>query len=253
MTSRIPSFVHRLKNVSNFTSRHSSVVASSSRHFHYNVCSRRFLITYQTTGDFTCRRAPFTTGIALKQKTTTKPTMEVHGVVPDVIDVAPTAKIQVEFDSGVSVDGGNELTPTQVQNQPIKVTWDVEEGAHYTLCMTDPDAPSRTEPTFREWHHWLVVNIPGTDIAKGEVLSEYVGSGPPPDTGLHRYIYLVYKQPGPLTCDEPRLTNRSADNRGGFSIRKFAAKYNLGQPIAGNLYQAKYDDYVPLLYKQLGA
>ena len=35
------------------------------------------------------------TGIALKQKTTTKPTMEVHGVVPDVIDVAPTAKIQV--------------------------------------------------------------------------------------------------------------------------------------------------------------
>ena len=35
------------------------------------------------------------TGIALKQKTTIKPTMEVHGVVPDVIDVAPTAKIQV--------------------------------------------------------------------------------------------------------------------------------------------------------------
>ena len=44
--------------------------------------------------------------------------------------------VQVDFDSGVSVDGGNELTPTQVQNQPIKVTWDVEEGAHYTLCMT---------------------------------------------------------------------------------------------------------------------
>lgn len=35
-------------------------------------------------------------GIALNQKTApTKPAMEVHGVVPDVIDVAPTAKIQV--------------------------------------------------------------------------------------------------------------------------------------------------------------
>lgn len=46
---------------------------------------------------------------------------------------------------------------------------------------------------------------------------------------------------------------RSADNRGGFSIAKFAAKYNLGDPVAGNFYQAKYDDYVPILYKQLGA
>ena len=47
----------------------------------------------------------------------------------------------------------------------------------------DPDAPSRKEPKFREWHHWLVVNIPGQDVSKGETLSEYVGSGPPEGTG----------------------------------------------------------------------
>lgn len=46
---------------------------------------------------------------------------------------------------------------------------------------------------------------------------------------------------------------RSGDKRGGFSIRKFAEKYKLGDPIAGNFYQAQYDDYVPILYKQLGA
>lgn len=51
------------------------------------------------------------------------------------------------------------------------------------ICITDPDAPSRKEHTYREWHHWLVGNIPGNDISKGETLSEYVGSGPPPDTG----------------------------------------------------------------------
>lgn len=72
-------------------------------------------------------------------------------------------------------------------------------------------------------------------------------------TGLHRYVFLIYKQPGKLTFDEPRLTNRSADNRGGFHIQKFVEKYGLGTPIAGNFYQAEYDDYVPLLYKQLGA
>lgn len=96
-------------------------------------------------------------------------------------------------------------------------------------------------------------NIPGNDVEKGETLSEYVGSGPPEGTGLHRYVFLVYKQPGKVTFDEKRLTNKSGDDRGGFSIKKFAAKHNLGDPIAGNMYQAEWDDYVPILYKQLGA
>lgn len=99
----------------------------------------------------------------------------------------------------------------------------------------------------------MVGNIPGNDISKGEVLSDYVGSGPPPETGLHRYVFLIYKQSGKLSFDEPRLTNRSGDNRGGFKIQNFVEKYNLGTPVAGNFYQAEYDDYVPILYKQLGA
>ncbi|EAT40755.1 AAEL007549-PA [Aedes aegypti] len=178
--------------------------------------------------------------------------MDKHQVVPDVIPVAPAEVAKVSYASGAVVNEGNELTPTQVKDVP-KVEWNADSAALYTLCMTDPDAPSRKEPTYREWHHWLVGNIPGGDVAKGETLSEYVGSGPPQGTGLHRYVFLVYKQNGKLTFDEPRLTNRSGDNRGGFSIRKFAEKYNLGNPVAGNFYQAEWDDYVPILYKQLGA
>lgn len=178
--------------------------------------------------------------------------MEKHQVVPDVIPVAPTKLIKVSYVSGVQVSEGNELTPTQVKDVP-KVEWDADSSAFYTLCMTDPDAPSRIDPKYREWHHWLVGNIPASDISKGETLSAYVGSGPPPETGLHRYVFLVYKQNGKLTFDEKRLTNTSGEDRGGFSIDKFAKKYNLGNPIAGNFYQAEYDDYVPILYKQLGA
>lgn len=95
-------------------------------------------------------------------------------------------------------------------------------------------------------------NIPGSDVSKGEILSAYIGSGPPEKTGLHRYVFLLYEQPGKIKFDEKRLTNRSGDNRGKFSIRNFATKYKLGDPIAGNMYQAEYDDYVPILYKQLG-
>lgn len=183
--------------------------------------------------------------------TTMTEALKTHEVIPDVIDTVPPALIKVSYPCGVSVDIGKELTPTQVKDQPT-VDWDADASSFYTLCMTDPDAPSRKEPKFREWHHWLVANIPGKDVSKGEVLSQYIGSGPPPNTGLHRYVFLVYKQPSKLSFDEKRLKNNSGDDRNNFSIKKFAQKYNLGNPIAGNMYQAAYDDYVPILYKQLG-
>lgn len=68
--------------------------------------------------------------------------------------------------------------------------------------MTDPDAPSRADPNFREVRHWLVVNIPGTDVTKGDTIVEFIGSGPPEGTGLHRYTFLVYKQSNKLNYDE---------------------------------------------------
>lgn len=117
--------------------------------------------------------------------------------------------------------------------------------------MVDPDAPSRKNPTAREWHHWLVVNIPGAKIEKGQTLTEYVGSATPKGTGLHRYILLAYKQPFKLSFDERFISNRDG-NRGNFSIKKFAYKYKLGEPVAGNFYLAQYDDSVPAIEKQLG-
>lgn len=79
-----------------------------------------------------------------------------------------------------------------------------------------------------------------------------MGSGPPKGSGLHRYVFLVYKQPGLLAFDENPISNHSAVGRDKFSVKKFADKYKLGDPIAANMYQAEYDDYVPILYKQIG-
>ena len=94
---------------------------------------------------------------------------------------------------------GNVLTPTQVQNAPKVQFADAEEHASYVIFMTDPDAPSRNEPTFREWWHWIVVNVPGKDLktgdlSKGQEHWAYVGAGAPQGTGLHRYVVLAFKQ-----------------------------------------------------------
>jgi hypothetical protein len=39
--------------------------------------------------------------------------------------------------------------------------------------MVDPDATSRRNPTMREWRHWMVINIPGTRVGKGDVVTKY--------------------------------------------------------------------------------
>lgn len=149
------------------------------------------------------------------------------------------------------MDFGNELTPTQVKNEPT-VSYQADSDSYYLLSMIDPDAPSRQEPTLREVLHWLVGNIPGSAVSKGEVLTEYLGSAPPRDTGLHRYTFLLYTQPGKLTFDEPRINKTTLEGRPNFSIQTFAEKYKLGEPKAINGFLAQWDDYVPAVLEELG-
>jgi hypothetical protein len=59
-----------------------------------------------------------------------------HEVVPDVVKSAPVDPVVVKFDSGVSANFGNELTPTEVQNPPLEVSWKTEPDALYTLIKT---------------------------------------------------------------------------------------------------------------------
>ena len=178
--------------------------------------------------------------------------IKVDGIVPDVIDQPPTSIADVKFASGVSMNLGSELTPTQVKDQPVSVRWPTEPGALYTLVFTDPDAPSRSDPRFREILHWLVANVPENDIEKGDVYSEYIGSGPKEDSGVHRYVLLVFKQPkGRLELDRPKASNRSSEGRYAFKTRHLVDEYKLGTPVAANFFTAKYDDYVPILHQQL--
>src|SRR6266487_6952850 len=75
-----------------------------------------------------------------------------------------------------------------------KVSWETEKSSFYTLMMIDPDAPNRETHKARNWKHWVVVNIPGNDVDKGEEETPYARPTPPLGSGLHRYVFLVYKQ-----------------------------------------------------------
>ncbi|XP_068156871.1 protein D3-like [Drosophila tropicalis] len=178
-----------------------------------------------------------------------------NDLVPDVVDVVPAGILQVIYPGSLAVNLGKELTPTQVKDKPT-VTWERLVGEnedvsnqYYTLLMVDPDAPSRSEPRYREILHWARINIPADAPKEGQVLAEYVGSGPPKGSGLHRYIFLLYQQGGKIH-DSLYIGKTIREGRLNFSARKFAEKHRLGAPIAANFYVAQYDDYVPIRNKE---
>ncbi|KAK5649890.1 hypothetical protein RI129_000919 [Pyrocoelia pectoralis] len=107
--------------------------------------------------------------------------------------------------------------------------------------MLDPDAPSRGNPTERSFIHWMVVNIPLSNVSKGQTIVEYFGSDPPLNTGFHRYTFLLFKQDSNLDFDEAYISKTSFEERKGFSIQKFTNKYNLGHPVGGNFFLAEYE------------
>lgn len=102
---------------------------------------------------------------------------------------------------------GNEVTPTQVKDMP-KLTWTADSNSLYTLIFVDPDAPTREDPKLGEFRHWFVVNIPGDNIESGDSIVDFIGSGPPEGSGIHRYIFLVFKQNGKITADEPHTSKK---------------------------------------------
>lgn len=79
--------------------------------------------------------------------------MEKHQIVPDVISVAPSETASITYSGGISVNSGNELKPSQVKDTP-EVFWNADADSFYTVCLIDPDAPSRKQPIYREWQHW---------------------------------------------------------------------------------------------------
>lgn len=83
------------------------------------------------------------------------------------------------------------------------------------------------------------------------MLTAYVGSGPPKDSGLHRYVFLLFKQPKQIKFEEKPVSNTEIGDRPSFSAQKFAEKYGLHLQF-GNFYQAQFDSSVPDLHKQLG-
>nr|GMC70744.1 protein HEADING DATE 3A [Ipomoea batatas]GME19126.1 protein HEADING DATE 3A [Ipomoea batatas] len=145
-------------------------------------------------------------------------------VIGDVLEpFTRSISIRVAY-GGRDITNGCDYRPSHVVNQPR-----VEVGGHdlrtfYTLVMVDPDAPSPSNPSLREYLHWLVTDIPATTgVDFGHEIVCY--ESPQPSMGIHRFVFVLFQQLGRQTVYAPGW-------RQNFNTRDFAELYNLGSPIA---------------------
>ncbi|XP_058106632.1 CEN-like protein 1 [Magnolia sinica] len=146
-------------------------------------------------------------------------------VIGDVLDVfTPSVNMKVTYNSNNQVFNGYELMPSTLVVKPRVEVGGKDMRVTYTLIMTDPDAPSPSDPNLREHLHWIVTDIPGTtDASFGRELISY--EIPKPVIGIHRFIFILFKQRG-------RDTVRPPPTRDHFNTRRFAEENGLGLPVA---------------------
>ncbi|XP_027063044.1 CEN-like protein 2 [Coffea eugenioides] len=156
----------------------------------------------------------------------------ISGVVGDVVDsITSTTKMTITYNSNKQVHNGHELYPSSVANKPKVEVPGGDMRSFFTLIMTDPDAPGPSDPYLREHLHWIVTDIPGTtnSLFGREVVTYEV---PSPNIGVHRFVFLLYKQKGRQTVKAPLLRDQ-------FSTRKFAEENELGVPVAAVFFNCR--------------
>ncbi|PKA55137.1 Protein mother of FT and TF 1 [Apostasia shenzhenica] len=131
-------------------------------------------------------------------------------VIGDVVDFfMPTVAMSVNFNSK-NISNSCRIKPAMAINQPI-IHITGRSSQLFTLVMTDPDAPSPSDPIMREWVH----------------------CGPQPTVGIHRYVLVLFLQKSPFQVVAPPTT------RANFSTREFAARFDLGLPVAAAYFNSQ--------------
>lgn len=144
---------------------------------------------------------------------------------------------------------GNTINPSKTKRQPelkfidaIPSIWqNKDDMPQLTIAMTDPDAPSRDNPEWSEFCHWIATEVPLTkpdsdkddddDLevssrhSKGMVdIMPYKKPGPPPKTGKHRYVFAALV-PINMTTEKLNLTKPTERQHWGFEYERDGLRF----------------------------
>jgi len=155
--------------------------------------------------------------------------------------------------------GGQEITPGQklaasaVGSSPSMSILPASNATRftdttvYTVIMADADIVGTNSATTPQTRHWLVNSV-GISNAGGQgsyplnftgstAITDYAGPGPFEGTGSHRYVFLVYSQPGAFT--PPANLSLAGTPLGTMFVQQYVTSTGLGALVAANYIQVE--------------
>ncbi|VEU19276.1 DEKNAAC100624 [Brettanomyces naardenensis] len=177
-----------------------------------------------------------------------------HEVIPTVIHdetFIPKGFLSAKLGSGDEVHLGNEikrgnaLQLGQVDFTPF-ADFRVSKDDRFTLVVTDPDAPSKNYCFLSEVCHCFITDIRlkesldgsspvTTENLEGKIVFPFIRPGPPPFTGFHRYVFVLYKQRPGIKLEAPAARPTWGTGYPGSGAQEYADKYGL-EPLAVNFF-----------------
>ena len=145
----------------------------------------------------------------------------------------PTYNLDVSFPSK-SPSNGSLARVSEVKEKPsvtFSATSNSSSAQSFTFLLIDPDAPTPDDPKFAYWRHWVVTNIPlssgSGDVSQGKTLTQYLAPGPKDESGPHRYLFLLFKEPEGFSIEKSDVGGEEFVERRSFGAKEFVEKYGL--------------------------
>lgn len=173
----------------------------------------------------------------------------------NTLKVSETQKLP-DFHIAFNAEGEAEPTILTAGADSSSASTASVDSATFTLAVTDPDAPSRTDKAYSEYLHYLVTGLklkaPTKDdptsyiasplvVENGNTLVPYMGPGPPPKTGKHRYVFVLLREtkstPSTFDGDRPRWGSDKPTK----GLQEYAKKNGL-VPVAVNFFFAQNEE-----------
>jgi phosphatidylethanolamine-binding protein (PEBP) family uncharacterized protein len=120
------------------------------------------------------------------------------------------------FYNDKKISNGEFLKVKDVQVEP-SIQLNVNPNKIYTLILHDPDAVGGDKI------HWFKVNIKNNDINSGTDILPYVGPAPPPNSGMHHYIFELYEK------EIENIPNLNDEDRR--ELTKLKKVFDINEPI----------------------
>ena len=94
----------------------------------------------------------------------------------------------------------NQEFPRNLATKQPTFQFQSDPGRLYSLVMHDPDAPA-AKIQGGSWLHFLATNLESGSLQPGNIQMPYAPPTPPPGSGVHRYLFELYEQPGTVEID----------------------------------------------------